>query len=208
MQNINLLDRMDAIRFGFFNWRAKTNIGYKILLIAGMACFSGLLAQLKFYLPFTPVPVTGQTFAAALSGVMLGSIWGGLSQVLYILLGLAGIPWFAGAKAGLTVLAGPTGGYLIGFVLESLFLGYIIDNYVKSRKFYIIALLIMSADYFLIFGCGIIQLNLWYNIALGRNLAFYELLVRGLFPFIPGEIVKMLFAASLITIAIPKKDYK
>jgi len=83
---------------------------YRILLSLTFTGITGLCAQIRFYLPFTPVPVTGQVFAVLLSGAILGKEYGTLSQLLYVFAGIAGIPWFVVGPIG------PTAGYLVGSV--------------------------------------------------------------------------------------------
>ncbi|MFN3337582.1 MAG: biotin transporter BioY, partial [Thermomicrobium sp.] len=85
------------------------------LVVAGSLA-TALAARVSIPLPFTPVPITGQTFAVLLVGAVLGSRRGAASMALYVVQGLAGLPVFAGGKAGLAVLLGPTGGYLVGFI--------------------------------------------------------------------------------------------
>ncbi len=87
------------------------------------AALTALLAQIRLPLPFTPVPVTGQVLAVLVCGALLGSGYGLLSQVIYVSLGVAGVPWFAGFTAGGAVLLGVTGGYLVGFMVAAFFLG-------------------------------------------------------------------------------------
>jgi len=100
-----------------------------------MACVTGLLAQIKISLPWTPVPITGQTFAVLLTGVLLGRWWGGISQVIYVVMGVVGIPWFAGLSGGYSALIGPSGGYIIGFILAALFLGISLTNILGQGVF-------------------------------------------------------------------------
>ncbi|MFA4991708.1 MAG: biotin transporter BioY, partial [Candidatus Omnitrophota bacterium] len=96
----------------------EVSIANKFILAFGMAGLTGILAQLRIMLPWTPVPITGQTLAVLLAGVLLGRSWGGISQVIYVVLGVAGIPWFNGFAGGYGVLLTPSGGYLLGFILS------------------------------------------------------------------------------------------
>ena len=89
------IDRYKNVRLNLFKWRYELNFVYKLILALSFACLTGLLAQLRFYIPGTPVPVTGQVFGVILAGVLMGT-WGGISQVMYIGIGAAGVPWFAG----------------------------------------------------------------------------------------------------------------
>jgi biotin transport system substrate-specific component len=95
-------------RYAFFKWRYQLELYHKVILAVSFACVTGLLAQVRFYLPGSPIPLTGQTFAVVLSAVLLGKWWGGVSQSIYLGVGMAGVPWFAGMNGGLGYLAGPT----------------------------------------------------------------------------------------------------
>ena len=92
-------------------WRDDSSILMKfVTAIIGVA-FIGLAAQVKIPLPWTPVPITGQTFAVLLAGVLWGAQGGALTSTVYLLLGWIGIPWFAGATGGAAILSGPTAGW-------------------------------------------------------------------------------------------------
>ncbi|MCH7819743.1 MAG: biotin transporter BioY, partial [Candidatus Marinimicrobia bacterium] len=88
-----------------------------VVLVGGFALLTALGALIRIPLPFTPIPITLQTFFVLLAGAMLGSKRGTLSQMVYVFAGAAGIPIFAGMSSGLALLAGPTGGFLAGFLL-------------------------------------------------------------------------------------------
>jgi biotin transport system substrate-specific component len=122
--------RIEQTKLEVFRWRYELSIPKKLALSLAVAALTGLLAQAKVYLPWTPVPLNGQTFGVLLAGVFLGTWWGGISMMLYIGIGAAGLPWFTGMNGGIAYLAGPTGGYIIGFILAALFLGYFTDKFV------------------------------------------------------------------------------
>jgi len=86
----------------------------------------GLLAQLKLYLPTTPVPITGQVFGVMLAGILLGSRFGSFSVLFYIALGFNGVPWFAGGGSGVTLL---TTGFIIGFLPAAYFVGFFVERF-------------------------------------------------------------------------------
>ena len=207
MQSQEILNRYYQIRYNVFNWRYNANIIYKLIMVFCMACITGLLAQFRFYLPWSPVPITGQTFAVLMSGVLLGAFWGGLSQFIYVFLGLAGIPWFADGKAGFNIILGPTGGYLIGFIIASLFIGYIIDKNAKFRNFFPVLGLLAFASFIIIYGIGLTNLSIWLKIVKGNSVSFWKLLIMGAIPFIPGDIIKIIVAAGLTKVIMPKKDF-
>lgn len=208
MQIQGALNKYYQLRYNIFSWRYKANIIYKVLMVICMAVITGVSAQFKFYLPWTPVPITGQTFVVLMSGILLGANWGGLSQLVYVLIGIAGIPWFSTGKAGFSQLLGPTGGYLIGFIVASFFIGYVIDKYAKLRNFLPMLILLAATNFIIIYGFGLINLSIWLNVIKGSSVSLWELLMMGVIPFIPGGVVKIIFAAGLTMIITPKKDYR
>ena len=203
---VNALERCRVARENAWQWRRELGWVKKLSLSLGMACLVGLLAQARIPLPWTPIPITGQTFGVLLAAVLLGQWWSGISMAMYVGLGVAGVPWFNGGTGGVSAIAGPTGGYLIGFVLAALFLGYVVDKYMKARSFRNLFTLMFFADFVLVFGPGLLQLHLWSNLAGKGAIAFPALLAMGLIPFIPGEIIKLVAAASAAWALSSKKD--
>ncbi len=203
---VNALERYRIARDNAWQWRRELGWVKKLSVALGMACLIGLLAQARIPLPWTPVPITGQTFAVLLAAVLLGGWWGGVSLAIYIGLGIAGVPWFNGWTGGMAIIAGPTGGYLIGFILAALFLGYFVDKYVKARSFRSLLGLMLFADFVLVFGPGLIQLHLWSNLAGQGTIGFYQLLTMGLLPFIAGDVVKVVAAAGAAWALLPKEE--
>jgi biotin transport system substrate-specific component len=193
-------------RFAFFKWRYQLEIYNKVILAISFACLTALLAQVRFYLPGSPVPLTGQTFAVLISAIILGKWWGGISQSIYLGVGIAGVPWFAGMNGGLAYLAGPTGGYLIGFVLAAFFLGFCVDNYVRSRKYWTMFALMLFANFGIVFGLGLAQLYGWLTIT-GASVDLWGLLMMGLIPFIIGDTIKIAIAAGMASSITPKQAY-
>jgi len=100
------------------------NLAFSVLFAALMA----ISANSFIYLPFTPVPITTQVLTVLLSGLFLGSRWAAISQIIYISIGVMGFPVFSGFKNGIVALAGPTGGYIIGFIAAAFISGYIYEN--------------------------------------------------------------------------------
>lgn len=153
------------------------------------AALMGALTAVGAYIviPLPPVPITAQTFFLNLSAVLLGGPLAALSQVIYLLLGIVGMPVFSGGKAGLGVLFGPTGGYLIGFAASALLMGIIVQKKKSAGIFwYIFAMTVGMA---VIYAFGIIQLSFISNLTLKKAL------IAGALPFIPGDIIKVLLAA-------------
>ena len=198
LKNISI--EYDSARYNFFRWRFESSALNKIVLALAFACLTGIFAQLRFYLPYTPVPVTGQVFAVLLSGVILGKYYGSMSQGLYALLGAAGIPWFTDGKAGIEILTGVTGGYIIGFVFASLIIGWFTDRYIRSRSFAGLFCL-MSLGIVIIYLFGVIVLS----IVLGANMQ--KAIELGALPFIGVDIYKALIASAIAATIIPKRPF-
>ena len=169
----------------------------KILMSFLMACFTGLMAQIIIPLPWTPVPITAQTFAVLCSGLILGKRYGCLSQILYVALGATCVPWFASMSGGIDVLLGSNCGYFIGFILASYF--------ADARNFTKMAAVIGVANFAIIYIPGLAGLALWAYMSQGAMLSISELLIMGFIPFIVGDIVKILGAASVSKVFLPKE---
>jgi biotin transport system substrate-specific component len=142
-----------------------------------------------------------------LAGVALGKWWGGISLAIYAGLGIAGVPWFQGWNGGLAYLAGPTGGYVIGFILAALFLGYFTDRYVRSRRFMSMLGLMLFASLILVYVPGLLQLGLWLNLVKGEPVTLSGLLIMGAVPFVAGDITKAIAAALIARGVTPKSSY-
>lgn len=199
--------RVNRTKLDVFRWRYELSLPKKLALAFGVAALTGLLAQARFYLPWSPVPLTGQTFGVLLAGVLLGNWWGGVSMALYAGLGAAGLPWFQGWNGGLAYLAGPTGGYIVGFILAALFLGYFTDRYVRARSFTVMLALMLFASFVLVYVPGLLQLGLWMNLVKGEPASFSHLLVIGAVPFLAGDTTKAVIAALIARGITPKAAY-
>jgi biotin transport system substrate-specific component len=166
---------------------------FELTLAATFAALTAVGAYIYIPLPFTPVPITMQTFFVYLSALILGGKLAALTQLIYLLLGALGLPVFAGGKAGFAVLLGPTGGYLLGFAVGAFLAGKIYEkgkNVLRS----VLALLVATAA---IYGLGIFQLWFTMNTVYGEGLGFLEAVFIGIFPFIFGDVAKMFLALGL-----------
>ena len=201
--NINL-DNYYSTRKNVFERIQDASTATKILMSLMMACFTGIMAQIIIPLPWTPVPITAQTFAVLCSGLLLGKKYGCLSQILYIVLGIAFIPWFGGMTGGIETFLGSTCGFFIGLVIASYFIGAITEKYAKARSFTRMAVVIGIANFALIYIPGLIGLAVWYSLTQGATIGIVDLLMMGLVPFIAGDIVKILGAASVSKVFLPK----
>lgn len=203
---ISTADRWRLARYNAYQWRVELSLVKKIALTVGMAAVVGLAAQVRVPLPWTPVPITGQTFAVLLAGIMLGRWWGGASMAFYAGAGAMGMPWFNGWSGGIGHLAGPTGGYIIGFILAALFVGHLTDKYVKARRFLPMLGLMLTANFVLIYIPGLLQLYLWLNLVSGSTVSVYAVLGMGLLPFIAGDIIKAIAAGGAAWGLMPKQS--
>jgi len=158
-----------------------------IVLSAFFAVLTGAGAFIM--IPVGPVPITMQTLFTYLAGAVLGSKWGALSQIIYVILGLVGVPIFAGGRAGIGVLIGPTGGYLLGFIMGAYVIGKLIEF--KRTLSFMWVLFSMVIGTLIIYIFGIIQLSLWLKVSME------EAILIGVLPFIMGDLLKMILAAYL-----------
>jgi biotin transport system substrate-specific component len=205
--NMMVISAINQTKLEAFRWRYELTIPKKLALSLAVAALTGLLAQARLPLPWSPVPLTGQTFGVLLAGVLLGSWWGGVSMAMYAGLGAAGLPWFTGLNGGLSYLAGPTGGYIAGFIFAALFLGYFTDKYVRSRGFLSMLGLMLFANFILIYGPGLLQLGLWLDMVKGQPATFTALLMMGAIPFIAGDVTKAAAAALVARAITPGSAY-
>jgi biotin transport system substrate-specific component len=139
--------------------------------------------------------------------VLLGKWWGGISQAIYAILGIAGVPWFAGWTGGVSRLAGPTGGYIIGFILCALAVGYFTDGFIKARKFHNVLAIMLIANFVLVYLPGVTWLGLWLNLVSGKSTGIIQTLSLGFVPFIIGDVIKVVIAAGIGWGIVPKQSY-
>ena len=161
-----------------------------VALVVGFAAFVGLCAQLTVPLPFTPVPITGQTFAVLLGAEVLGWRRGAAGMVLYALVGVAGLPWFAGHAGGMSMLASPSFGYILAYVPAAAIGGWLAGRGM-DRTFARSALVMVVAN-LSIYAVGLP----WLALSLGAGPA--KTLALGFLPFVPGDAIKLVAAAALV----------
>lgn len=169
-----------------YEWKNEATFAERFLISMVFAFITGVAAQLNIRLPFTPVPVTCQVFVVLLSGALLGRTDGAISQCIYFLGGMAGVPWFAGGKAGFFLL--PSLGYIAGFIPASWIVGYLTDSPNRSLSRYIFSML-----------CGVLIVYIfgatWFSFLTGCDLK--HTLLLAVLPFIPVDIIKAYLAAYL-----------
>jgi biotin transport system substrate-specific component len=165
--------------------------------VAALVCTGAgviaLAAQLSVSLPFTPVPLTGQTFAVLLVGASLGTLRGAASAFVYLAIGIADAPVFAHGSAGVGVLTGATGGYLVAFPFAAALAGRLSERR-WDRRFGSAVGAMVSAN-IVIYAVGLPWL------AVSLHTSFRHALELGLYPFVPGDTLKLYLAAALLPAA-------
>jgi biotin transport system substrate-specific component len=157
-------------------------------LITLGALMVAVMAQVRIPLPFTPVPLTGQTFAVLLVGAALGSQRGAAAMGLYILMGALGLPVFAGGASGLAYLGGSTLGYLAGFLAAAYLVGWLAERGLeRSLRTSLLPFLLGTMVIYLFGAC-------WLALLFGVQKA----LMLGVLPFLLGDVLKLLLAAVVL----------
>ena len=163
------------------------------LVLAGAAVVA-LLAQVE--IPLWPVPITGQTLGVIIVGASLGAWRGAAALTTYMVLGLAGLPIFAGLTGSLAALAKPSFGFVIGFIFSAFVAGWFAERAWDRRP--ALAFVGFAAASVVPFLFGIPYLAFVLNVTLGLELTFWQILEAGLIPFIIGGLVKAAIAALII----------
>lgn len=194
------IERYTNARHRFYQWRNELDYARMTMLALAFACLTGLSAFIRVYTPFSPVPFTAQVFMVLLSGAVLGKYWGGISQALYLGIGLMGMPWFANGTGGIEILYGPTAGYLFGFVLAAFLIGWLTDKYPESRKFRM-QVPVMLLGILVIYACGVPVL------ALSAGIGLLDAVLIGGGIFLAFDIVKAMLAAAAGMVLLTKKAF-
>lgn len=184
----------DHVGGSLYRWRSEASVMEKMGAAFFFATLTALASQVRFFLPFTPVPFTGQVLVVLLAAVVIGR-YGVISQLMFI--GMAGtFGWFTG-MVGFAALAGITGGYLLGFLVASFFLGEIVERR-KGMSYGQILLALLAADA-MILALGSLQLGL----VLQKDLLTAFML--GFVPFVAVDAIKVIVASSVASVLIPSK---
>jgi len=162
---------------------------FDVALVAGFSLLIALSAQIAIPLPFTPVPVTLQTFAVILTGCLLGSGRGALAALAYLAEGSAGLPFFSGGTAGVSHLLGPTGGYLVGLVAAAFLAGVLAERGLARGWAGRLATLIAADLVVFLFGVT------WLG-AFTRDL--FRSVMLGFVPFVIGDALKIAVAWGVL----------
>ena len=158
------------------------------LVVVGFSLLTALAAQIVVPLPFTPVPLTGQTFAVLLTGALLGPRLGALAMLAYLAEGAAGLPFFRGGAGGVGHFSGATAGYLVAFPTAAYVTGYLAERGWDRRFLTAAAAMALGSVVILAGGWA------WLALALGGAQAFR----LGVAPFLPGDVVKIALAAAVL----------
>lgn len=153
--------------------------------VAGVAVCTWAAAQAR--IPLQPVPITLQTLVVLLAGALIGSNRGLASQMVYLGMGISGVPLFAGGVSGFAVISGPTGGYLLGFAAAA----FVVGRWIGARARFARAIAVFSAGALVILILGTLHLALFYTHDLWAAARV------GLLPFLPGDAAKVIAAASI-----------
>lgn len=179
----------DAVTLRLAVLQRPTWLADSVLVTLGAGVVAAA-AQVSLPLPFTPVPITGQTFAVVLVGASLGASRGMASLVLYVLVGIAGAPVYADGAHGWAVLSGATGGYLVGFVAAAAVTGLLAERRWDRR--FSSAVAAMLTGNVVIYLVGVPWLAIVLDTGLERTLEL------GLYPFVPGDVLKLYLAGLLL----------
>ena len=161
-----------------------------IVIMVGIAALTALAAQISFHLPWTPVPVTGQTFAVLLTGAAVGWRLGAAGQLLYLVAGIVGLPVYTGATHGWKVASGATSGYLIGFIVAAGLVGLLAER--RQDRSLLTSLPAMLAGTAIIYALGAAWLSH------SQHYGIQEAIEKGVAPFLIGDTIKLIAAGALL----------
>lgn len=172
---------MDKIRY---SGKAKSTTK-DLVLIAMFAVTTAALAQIAIPMPFTQVPISLATFAVFLSGGLLGAKRATAAQLVYVLLGVIGLPVFANFNGGFGVIAGPTGGYIVGYIATALIVGIAKDKFPHKRWCFVLCMVLGTI---VCYTLG----TAWFMFVSHNNI--WSSLLMCVIPFLPGDLLKIILA--------------
>lgn len=172
----------------------------RVVSMLFITALTAAAAQISIPLPFTAVPFTFQPMVVLLGGLALGARLGATSQILYLVLGIIGVPVFAASPTlppGVLRLLGPTGGYLMAYPFAAFAVGYLAERGFDRR--YVTSVMAMVAGLAIVYACGVSWLGLFARVddtsaATGLRAAF----MTGVAPFVLADVTKLLFAAAIV----------
>jgi biotin transport system substrate-specific component len=185
---------LEHVSIGAASAAAWTSI--RIASVLFLTALTAAAAQVSVHVPFTPVPFTLQPMVVLIGAAVLGPRLGALSQALYLLLGVAGLPVFAASPIlpqGAARLMGPTGGYLLAYPLAAYVTGWLASRGFDRR--YLTSIVAMLAGLATLFAGGVLWLAYF---APGQPIGLRAALAAGLYPFIVADLIKVAFASAVL----------
>lgn len=171
-----------------YNKVEKKNSVQDIVFIGLITAITCIAAPFSIPIPFSPVPISLTNLVIYFSIILIGLRKGTVSYLVYLFIGLIGLPVFSGFSGGLSKIAGPTGGYLIGFIFMAIISGYFVEKFSGKLYMYVVGMVLGTiVDY--AFG------TIWLSYQL--NLSFVQGLFMGVIPYIIGDIIKIIIAVSV-----------
>ena len=187
-RKVDLMEAADTRRTVMIEALRQIPAAREVALVLGGSLLIALSAQLQFVLPFSPVPISGQTFAVLLLAALYGSRRGLTTVVTYLTLGGVGLPVFAGGGLGVAKLLGPTGGYLVGFAVAAFIVGTLSERGWDRKPWTTAASMIIGNA--IIYVGGIVWLS--------RFVGWQAVLGAGFYPFLVGDAFKIALATILL----------
>ncbi len=163
------------------SWIEEGSLIRNVFLSLGFAIMTALSAQIRIEIPISPVPITAQTFVVLLAGLLLGSTFGALSMLMYLFLGMSGLPFFSGSVSGLAILKSPTIGYIIGFFIASYLVGHFSTKPIMG----------ITLGTLVIYVCGVFGLQIILNTTISNAITI------GVLPFLVGDLIKCFLASAI-----------
>lgn len=186
-----------------FSKRFSTRDMLLCSIFAALICVGAYIS-----IPIPPVPVTFQWFFVAMAGMLLGAKRGFLSSLLYMIIGLIGVPVFAGGKGGVSIVVSPTFGYIYGFLISAFITGFLSKNLMKKFKNPVIPYFIAGVTGLaLVYLLGFLHLCVYMSFVMGKEIVFFELFKSAVLIFLPKDVVMTLLCA-LVAVKVPKKYLK
>ncbi|GGH76905.1 biotin transport system substrate-specific component [Pullulanibacillus pueri] len=165
----------------------KSREKLKMMIVSALfAAMTAIMAQIEIPLPL--VPISGQTFAVGLTATVIGANYGALAMILYAALGAIGLPVFAQFSAGFSVIVGPTGGYIVSFIISAFIIGFILE---RTRFNFTMAIIANIIGMIMSLILGTIQLKYV------ADLSWHAAMVSGVYPFLIVGVIKAVLSAVI-----------